>query len=133
MSSGQKPRTPEHFPRMKYRAAGRHARHVRANASDLADIFAWLGEIAKDVARQLTAAFAELGSAFTRAVESIDWGAVAQATALPRELEPAPAAGNPEDAVIEAINGLENDEIGDIVRWQLEQGMARGDHIRPVW
>ncbi|MFI6368686.1 hypothetical protein ACIBG0_38890 [Nocardia sp. NPDC050630] len=37
---------------------------------------------------------------------------------------------NPEQAVIDAINGLERDEIGDIVRWQLEEGMRRGDHLR---
>lgn len=102
---------------MKYRAAKRHARRGRPTGlAALAPMFAALKEVAR-----------ELCEAFTRAVNSIDWGALTNARTPARELEPAP--GNPEDAVIDAINGLERDEIGDTVRWQLEQGMARGDHI----
>lgn len=36
---------------------------------------------------------------------------------------------NPEDAVLAAIDGLELDEVGQIVKWQLEEGMARGEHL----
>ncbi|MGW4720485.1 hypothetical protein [Nocardia sp. NPDC004260] len=34
---------------------------------------------------------------------------------------------NPEQAVLDAIAGLEQDEIGELVRWQLEEGVRRGD------
>lgn len=36
---------------------------------------------------------------------------------------------HPEQAVLDAIAGLEQDEIGELVRWQLEEGRKRGDHL----
>lgn len=36
---------------------------------------------------------------------------------------------HPEQTVLDAIAGLEADEIGERVRWQLEEGMKRGDHL----
>lgn len=35
----------------------------------------------------------------------------------------------PEQSVLDAIAGLEQDEIGELVRWQLEEGRKRGDHL----
>ncbi|WP_454199558.1 hypothetical protein [Nocardia sp. Marseille-Q1738] len=32
---------------------------------------------------------------------------------------------NPEQAILDAIAGLEQDEIGELVRWQLEEGRKR--------
>jgi hypothetical protein len=34
---------------------------------------------------------------------------------------------HPEQAVLDAIAGLEQDEIGELVRWQIEEGIRRGD------
>lgn len=36
---------------------------------------------------------------------------------------------NPEDAVIHAIDGLERDEISELVDWQLEQGRRSGEYL----
>lgn len=36
---------------------------------------------------------------------------------------------NTEQRVLDAINGLEQDEIGELVRWQIEEGRKRGDHL----
>lgn len=36
---------------------------------------------------------------------------------------------HPEQAVLDAIDGLEQDEIGELVRWQIEEGIRRGDHL----
>lgn len=69
MSKGQTPRTPEHFPRMKYRAAKRHARNR---------------PLAK-LARALTSAVRMAWAAFTRIVESIDWAALERAAEQQRQ------------------------------------------------
>lgn len=69
MSKGQTPRTPEHFPRMKYRASKRHARNR---------------PMAK-LARALTSAVRMVWAAFTRMVESIDWAALERAAEQRRQ------------------------------------------------
>jgi hypothetical protein len=39
---------------------------------------------------------------------------------------------NPEQSVIDAIDGLERDEIGELVDWQLEQGRRSGEYLPPT-
>lgn len=136
MSRGQKQRIPANFPKMKDRAVGRRARKAQREAwqtllSD-PDFFPRLGRALAEMAEALGIACARIGRAFNEAMAE-----AARGLQFPRQLQfQSPALElrrNPEDAVIDAINGLEADEIGERVRWQLEQGMKRGDHLRDPW
>ncbi|MGW6699621.1 hypothetical protein [Nocardia sp. NPDC055049] len=63
MSSGQKPRTPEHFPRMKYRARKRHTPELEFPAvpAALHVSFAGLADRLEAAFRRMSAALADLG------------------------------------------------------------------------
>ena len=142
MSSGQTPRTPDFFPRMKDRAAGRRARKSQREAWRTIlydpDFFPRLGRALEAWAEALATITTRIGRAFAEAAQAFEFprpliarGPTRQAEIDAAQQPEVPA--NPTQAVIDAIDGLEHDEIGERVRWQLEEGVKRGDHLPELW
>jgi len=137
MSRGQKRRTPENFPRMKDRAAGRRAHKAQREAFYTLygdpDFSPRFGRALAAMAEALRVACAEIGRAYAEAMAEVTRGLQFPRPVLSIPAVAVPTQRHPVDAVIDAINGLEADEIGERVRWQLEEGMRRGDHLRGPW
>lgn len=77
MSRGQKPRTPQHFPHMKYRARGRHRRAI-AEVAQRAFFTPETQARLADIGAALGVATEHMVEAFRTAIAAIDWPLLAE-------------------------------------------------------